>query len=94
MTDEAKQEQTGVNDSGTKAGADARLTRECSTPVRFRLLDKDDRPVGTFDTALEAASAAGGFWPGMGQRDDDREGWDIETIRPELPAFSRASHSS
>ncbi len=62
-------------------------------PVRFRLLDKDDRPVGTFDTAFEAASAAGGFWPGMGQRDDDREGWDIETIRPD-PPVSRASHYS
>lgn len=39
--------------------------------------------MGTFDTALEAASAAGGFWPGVGQRDHDNgsEGWDIEAVQ-------------
>ena len=33
MTDDAKQEQTSVNDSGTLAASDTRLTRACSRDV-------------------------------------------------------------
>lgn len=48
---------------------------------RFRLISPDGNPMGTFDTALEAASAAGGLWPGIGQ-DETRggAGWDIEVV--------------
>lgn len=54
-------------------------------PVRYRLISPDGNPMGTFDTAQEAASAAAGFWPGIGQRDHDNgsAGWDIEVVRPE-----------
>lgn len=64
-----------------------------SRPVRCRLISPEGHRFGIYDTALEAASAAGGFWPGVGQKDDDREGWDIEAIAGDsIP--SRASHYS
>ena len=40
MTDDAKLEQTPVNDSGTDAGSDARLTQRCSPDVPRDLLVK------------------------------------------------------
>lgn len=48
MTDEAKQEQTGVNDSRTNAGADTRLTQQRSGPVRYRLREDDGRAYAPF----------------------------------------------
>lgn len=51
--------------------------------VRFRLISPLGDPSGTFDTAQEAAHAAGTYWPGMAQRDHDNgaAGWDIEAVR-------------
>lgn len=62
---------------------DTPVTQRRSRPVRYRLINPDGHAMGTFDTALEAASAAGGFWPGVGQRDHDNgsEGWDIEAVQ-------------
>jgi len=40
MTDDAKQEQTAVNDSGTGSVSDTRLTRGCSPDVHRDLLVK------------------------------------------------------
>lgn len=51
-------------------------------PAHYRLISPDGNAAGTFDTAQEAASAAGGFWPGVGQRGENGlDGWDIEVVR-------------
>ncbi len=50
-------------------------------PHRYRLISPDGYAAGTYDTAAEAASAAGGFWPGVGQDDTNSGfGWDIEVV--------------
>ncbi len=49
---------------------------------RYQLISPSGARLGIYDSALEAASAAGGFWPGVGQKDDEHEGWDIEAVQP------------
>lgn len=61
--------------------------------ARYQLISPKGHRLGIYDTALEAASAAGGFWPDVGQKDDDREGWDLKAIASD-PVPSRASHYS
>lgn len=50
---------------------------------RFRLISPLGEPSGTFETAQEAAHAAGTYWPGVEQREHDNggAGWDIEVVR-------------
>lgn len=59
------------------------MTHEDSRDVRYQLISPSGRKLGIYNSALEAASAAGGFWPGVAQRDHDNgtEGWDIEAVR-------------
>lgn len=75
--------QSNVNDSATNASTRTGSAQPRSGPVRYRLITPSGHGMGTFGTALEAASTAGGFWPGVGQKDDGREGWDIEVVRGE-----------
>lgn len=72
---------SGVNESETNPKSGTPVTQRRSGPVRFRLISPSGHSMGTFDTALEAASASSGFWPGIGQ-DEDRTGagWDIEVV--------------
>lgn len=70
-----------MNDKGTCSETDTPLTQPGSRPVRYRLISPDGYGVGTFPTATEAASAAAGFWPGVGQDETNSGfGWDIETV--------------
>ena len=51
--------------------------------AKFQLVSPEGHRLGIYDSALEAASAAGGFWPGVGQRDhDEAPGWDIHVVTP------------
>lgn len=50
---------------------------------RFQLISPEGHRLGIYDTALEAASAAGGFWPGVGQSEDGGPGWDIAVMGTE-----------
>lgn len=56
------------------------IVKRESGPARFQLISPEGHKLGIYDTALEAASAAGGFWPGVGQRDGDGPGWDIHVM--------------
>lgn len=48
----------------------------------YQLISPEGDRLGIYETAREAAIAAEGFWPGVGQIDDDNpNGWDIEAIR-------------
>ena len=78
----------------TNSKNDTPVTREGSRLVRYWLISPSGNPIGSFESAQAAASAAGGLWPGVGQKDDDREGWDIEVDGPDQPVPSRASHYS
>ncbi len=79
MLDEAKREQTPMNDSGTNAGADTPLTQPGSRPVRYELVSPYGWVMATCDTAEQCAKAATAMWPGM-EQDPDRtgRGWDIQ----------------
>lgn len=70
------------NIARTCAPGGTKLTQARSGPVRYRLISPDGFPSGTYDTAQEAASAAGGFWPGAGQDETNSGfGWDIQVVQ-------------
>ena len=74
---------SSVNLEGTCVVIDTKLAQPGSPSVRYQLISPTAARLGIYDTALEAASAAGGFWPGVCQRSDDNgaDGWDIEVVR-------------
>lgn len=52
--------------------------------ARYRLIDKDGRPVATNVSAQQLALTANYFWPDQ-EQDETRsgKGWDIETVWPD-----------
>lgn len=58
-------------------------TRVPNPKPGFQLISPDGHRLGIYDSALEAASAAGGFWPGVGQSEDGGPGWDVATVGAE-----------
>jgi hypothetical protein len=73
-----------MNENRTRGPGGSDLTQGGSRPVRYRLVSPSGSlSMGTFTTALEAATVAGQLWPGVAQRDHDNgaEGWDIEVVR-------------
>ena len=68
-----------MNEDRTRPESRTKRAQSGSRDVRFQLISPTGHRLGIYDTALEAASAAGGFWPGVGQKDDDNpEGWDLQ----------------
>lgn len=82
MTLTDKPEQTQVNDSGTLAAADARLTQRRSPPVRFEIIDALGRMHGPYPNFAAARAHIERRFRHQAQ-DDDRSGrypagWDIQ----------------
>ncbi len=71
-----------TNETPTCSDSDARLTQRGSRPVRYELVRRDGEisPM-KFESAAQAAEAAGLLWPGE-EQDEDRtgKGWDIQVV--------------
>lgn len=70
-----------MNENRTCDDSDAKLTRGRSGPVRYELIDKNGRIVGSFNTANSAGEYAKRTWPDQ-EQDEDRtgKGWDVQVV--------------